>query len=332
MTNAIVQALEQAAQKLADKLGGDGAEAVEKLYRITGRNAEDILERTEAVDQANAEKIGKLLKQMGEKADKAKDPANSLDKATQLRDQAELRKNLAKILVPDSEAAQAAAADYRRAYDNFKQTRDLTNLKLAGSGATMSGSIGAGWPAKMNARGRIDTVANMRILSARERDERLRTATRSLGDEALGDQQLTGRMPTCAAGLLSGNTITMHTSLKTSASVSEPNIHPALQRHLNRLSSSTITSDGHGRCGEVGALSDLLWQKDPHGTTITSQNHIRNAVGENGQARMFSTVIGDQTVQDNRTDGYLPHGTYLPPCATCGQMMHDFGIAFTRAT
>ncbi|MGH6657206.1 MAG: HNH/ENDO VII family nuclease [Actinocrinis sp.] len=98
MSNAIVQALDQTAKRLAKALGEDAGNAVEKLYRTSGGRLKKVVERTIQADAEKAEDIKKILADMEGNA--ARTVTTDAERAAQSRTQAALRSNLRAMLDP----------------------------------------------------------------------------------------------------------------------------------------------------------------------------------------------------------------------------------------
>lgn len=65
MSNAIVKALEEAAERVGRTLSKDAGKAVEDLYRSAGKNAEAVVERISKADAENAHKLVDLAEKAG---------------------------------------------------------------------------------------------------------------------------------------------------------------------------------------------------------------------------------------------------------------------------
>ncbi len=65
MSNAIVKALEQAAERVGRTLSKDAGEAVEKMYRDAGQGVEDVVKRIQSVDDETARKFLDAAERVG---------------------------------------------------------------------------------------------------------------------------------------------------------------------------------------------------------------------------------------------------------------------------
>jgi hypothetical protein len=154
-------------------------------------------------------------------------------------------------------------------------------------------------------------------LSDAQREAMLRSETKALGNDARG---ATPPINTgCSAGLLSGDTITTHTSMTQANGIKQPDVHPAVKSLYDGLTNDL--GKGHGKCGEVATLSDRMWKADPEGTGIKSvadMNGVLNAGGT--RSSLYTTIIGDSM------DGKLAHGDHLPACSSCAQVLPQLDL------
>lgn len=317
MSNKIVEAFEQVTEKLGKNLGADGSEAVEKLYRITGKTTEDITERVGSVDEEHQGELLKIVKKMDENAGKT--PTTGVERASLDKERANLRKQLADVLNP--RARGEASKDFTRAGADLKYETESARLKAEGSGATAFGQNRTGESVKLRAKNgdRIDVSG----LTKDEQISKLKEATDKLGDETRADldPRISGdNQPGCSCGFLHDGQVSVHTSMKSGFKGQTPSTHPALQGVLDHMKQTTDLKElgsGHGNCGEVATISDELWKMDPEGTRIKSLDDLKavlkNPDGSNSV--IYSTRIGDTK------DVTLKHGDYLPPCKSCNPML-----------
>lgn len=101
MTNAIIEALDQAVKRVGQALGQDAGKAVEKLYRDTDGNLKDVIERTVKADAEQANEIQKITDEMVKNANKS--VATRSARNAQADAQAGLRKKMQRILDPDAD-------------------------------------------------------------------------------------------------------------------------------------------------------------------------------------------------------------------------------------
>ena len=92
MANAIVEALEKAAERVGKTLSKDAGKAVEDMYRSAGKGTEDVVKR---ITEADAEHAGKLV-DLAEKLGKGggKELTGDAEKA----EQSALRSKFSKIV------------------------------------------------------------------------------------------------------------------------------------------------------------------------------------------------------------------------------------------
>lgn len=114
MSNPVVRALEQAAERVGRTLSKDAGRAVEQLYRETGHRTEAVVKHIVDADAQHASKILDLAEQIGRT-----DRSVATRGGTQGAEQAVLRQRFADILAPKQlEAGQAA-----------RSVRQLRNLR-----------------------------------------------------------------------------------------------------------------------------------------------------------------------------------------------------------
>lgn len=117
MSNGIVEALDQAAKRVAKAMGEDAGKAVEKLYRDTGGKLKDSVERTVESDAGKAAEIKKIAEDMEKNA--AKTVTTRAEKKAQADAQEGLRKRLSRVLDPSTEKASfgsSTSTDYKKTF------------------------------------------------------------------------------------------------------------------------------------------------------------------------------------------------------------------------
>lgn len=323
MSNKIVEAFESVVEKFGKGVGEDGVEAVEKLYRITGRNTEDVLKRVGEVDEAHQGEILKILQKMDASAGKT--ATTGVERAALDKERANLRKQLADAL-GDKDESTEALKEFRRADKDIKYEKELEAAKSKGSGATALGQDMQGQISKMRAK--ADDRIDVSGLSKDEQISKLKEATGKLGDDTKNDTdpRISGKnQPGCSCGFLRNDEISLHTSMKSGYKGQNPTTHPALQNVLDHMKQTTPVKDlgtGHGNCGEVATISDELWRMDPNGTNIKSLDDLKAALknSDGSNSSIYSTRIGETT------GGDLSHGDYLPPCESCNPMLKLLGV------
>ena len=104
MANAIVEALEKAAERVGKTLSKDAGKAVEDMYRSAGKGTEDVVKR---ITEADAEHAGKLV-DLAEKLGKGggKELTGDAEKA----EQGALRSKFSTILDPESAEGRSPSA------------------------------------------------------------------------------------------------------------------------------------------------------------------------------------------------------------------------------
>jgi hypothetical protein len=128
--------------------------------------------------------------------------------------------------------------------------------------------------------------------------------------------------PGMAGTLLAGDSMSAHTSMKGRA---QPDVHPVVQEVLDELRDRVQGGDdlemgrGHGRCAEIGTISDYLWNVDPRATMTveTARAHFEYVGG--------ATAAHD-THPDRRGSFHL-----IPACQTCGYVTQRLAIASLKS-
>ena len=95
MANAIVQALEQAAERIGKTLSKDAGRAVEDMYRSAGKGTEDVVKRITEADAEHAGKLVDLAEKLGRNSGK------SLTTDAERAGQASLRSKFSTMLDPE---------------------------------------------------------------------------------------------------------------------------------------------------------------------------------------------------------------------------------------
>jgi hypothetical protein len=124
--------------------------------------------------------------------------------------------------------------------------------------------------------------------------------------------------PTMAGTFLAGDSMSAHTSMKGWAT---PTVHPVVRtvlddlRHRVARGENLTMGAGHGRCAEIGTISDYLWNVDPGGTMTV----------EDARAH-FEHVGGATAAHQTHPDR---HGRFhlRPACATCAYVTQKLVIA-----
>jgi hypothetical protein len=128
--------------------------------------------------------------------------------------------------------------------------------------------------------------------------------------------------PTMAGTLLAGDSMSAHTSMKGGA---QPRVHPVVQTLLDELEGRVRGGEdiemgrGHGRCSEIGTISDYLWNVDPR------------AVMDVEQARAHFEYVGGATAA-HQTHPDRRGGFHLrPACDTCAYVTQKLAIASLKS-
>jgi hypothetical protein len=95
VANAIVEALERAAERVGKTLSKDAGKAVEDMYRTAGKNTEDVVKRITEADAEHAGKLVDLAERLG------KDGGKTLTTDEELAARASLRSKFATALDPE---------------------------------------------------------------------------------------------------------------------------------------------------------------------------------------------------------------------------------------
>lgn len=106
MSNAIVQALEQAAERIGRSLSKDAGKAIEDMYRSASKGTEDVVKRITETDAEHAGKLVDLAERLG------KSSGESLGKsAARSAESGELRSRISSMLEPDGQYSRSALHD-----------------------------------------------------------------------------------------------------------------------------------------------------------------------------------------------------------------------------
>ncbi|MEU7089968.1 YwqJ-related putative deaminase [Streptomyces achromogenes] len=137
----------------------------------------------------------------------------------------------------------------------------------------------------------------------------------------------------CSGALLHEGILTGHTSvsrLKKNPQNPDPqenlDTHPALQSVLDDIDRQTQaeggnTGVGHGKCAEVALISDRLHAiSERDGVDVRTTDDIRRVMEG---AQVHTRQIGDMKPDK---PGFLSHGEYKPPCASCARMLPLIGV------
>jgi YwqJ-like deaminase len=105
VTNPIVKALEEAAERIGKTLSKDAGKAVENMYCSAGKGTEDVIKRITEADAKHASKLVDLAEKMGQGGEKA-----LVSDAEHGAEQTALRGKFSEILDPGSASGEGRAA------------------------------------------------------------------------------------------------------------------------------------------------------------------------------------------------------------------------------
>ena len=108
MSNPIVAALEQMAERVARTLSQDAGKAVENLYRQAGKRTEDVVKRVTETDAEHAGRLLQIAEQLGQRAPSA--AATDTERAAQSAERSGLRQQFSAVLDPREEIRTDPAA------------------------------------------------------------------------------------------------------------------------------------------------------------------------------------------------------------------------------
>jgi uncharacterized protein YukE len=158
-------------------------------------------------------------------------------------------------------------------------------------------------------RGRADRHAVLGDSSRQLADDTQRAVA---GDRQVGP----ATRPTMAGSFHHDGVVTSHTSVRGG----EVNAHPAIDELYERIPEGE-RSKGHGRCAEVPLLSDRLHhaeQQRPGQPPLTP---------EQARELLRGGEMTTHSVNHDNAPGALPHGTYVPPCASCAEVIRYLGVS-----
>lgn len=126
MSNAIVHALEQAAERIGRSLSKDAGKAVEDMYRSAGKGTEDVVRRICAADDEHAGRMLDLAERLGRSSGEAlgEDAAHSAESG-------ELRSRISSMLEPEGEFSRPALHDRPSFDEELQKELDARGLSRA---------------------------------------------------------------------------------------------------------------------------------------------------------------------------------------------------------
>jgi hypothetical protein len=126
VSNPIVQALEQAAERIGKSLSHDAGKAIEDMYRSAGKGTEDVVRRITEADATQAGKLVDLAEKLGENSGK------TLTTDAERAAQSSLRSKFATVLDPEGSWEGEGGLHLSRT-ENAAADRFLTRAKTAES-------------------------------------------------------------------------------------------------------------------------------------------------------------------------------------------------------
>lgn len=108
MSNPIVAALEQMAERVGRTLSQDAGKAVENLYRQAGKRTEDVVRRVTETDAEHAGRLLQIAEQLGQRAPSA--AVTDAERAAQSAERSGLRQQFSAVLDPRDEICTDPAA------------------------------------------------------------------------------------------------------------------------------------------------------------------------------------------------------------------------------
>jgi Restriction endonuclease fold toxin 3 len=108
VSNPIVAALEQMAQRVGKTLSQDAGKAIEDMYRQAGKRTEDVVKRITETDQEHARQLVEIAEHLGQRAPSA--AATDVERAAQSAERAGLRQQFSDLLEPGGAIREDPAA------------------------------------------------------------------------------------------------------------------------------------------------------------------------------------------------------------------------------
>lgn len=130
VANAIVAALEHAAERVGKTLSKDGAKAVERLYKDAGSNVKDVVKTITEKDADQAKKLLALIERAGESDGKRLSPSGT-------RRQDAVENHIERMLNP----RRAKDHDYEVTIDKKKYPESAQHIEEAQSGTISRGDV-----------------------------------------------------------------------------------------------------------------------------------------------------------------------------------------------
>lgn len=138
MSNSVVRALEQVAERVGRTLSKDAGTAVEEMYRKAGTLAEGVVKRVTETDAENARKLVEVAERMGRNA--IRTATGDVERTALTAERAGLRKKFADILDPKGESpAVRAYQDAEIRVDSARYPETAQHIQEAQSGTLWRG-------------------------------------------------------------------------------------------------------------------------------------------------------------------------------------------------
>ncbi|WP_193563998.1 YwqJ-related putative deaminase [Streptomyces sp. L-9-10] len=208
-----------------------------------------------------------------------------------------------------------------------------------GGGSSGSGSGGGrplqpppGWHGRSAGRMRHHRGDALDV-SGLDQQQRLRLLEHEARDLADAARDARGQQPEgkdrlqqgCSGALVHGDVLTSHSSSQGRHGQKTPDTHPVLRSVYDELAARAdrgelVLGRGHGKCAEVSLISDRLHDLDDKHGSITTIEDARRAMSG---SKIYTVAIGDQQDGDGNV---AKHGSYLPPCRSCGPALEALGI------
>ncbi|WP_329233414.1 YwqJ-related putative deaminase [Streptomyces sp. NBC_01460] len=169
-------------------------------------------------------------------------------------------------------------------------------------------------------------------VSGLDASQRMRLLEHEAGELANDAQKASGQQPEgkdripqgCSGALVHDDVITSHTSSQGRHGQKYPDTHSALQSAYDDVQARAdrgelVLGRGHGRCAEVSLISDRLHELGRTESISTTDDARRALAG----SKIYTVAVGEQFDNDGNK---VAHGSYLPPCRSCGPVLEALGV------
>jgi Deoxyribonuclease NucA/NucB len=138
VSNPVVRALQQVAERVGRSLSKDAGRAIAEMYRKAGTLAEDVVKRVTETDAENARKLVQVAERLGRNA--ARTATGEAERTALTAERAGLRKRFAAILDPKGETpAVRAYQDAEIRVDSARYPETAQHIQEAQSGTIWRG-------------------------------------------------------------------------------------------------------------------------------------------------------------------------------------------------